>query len=84
MIATLRWWKTLNHKIPQVCVQRERKRKIGTHLFFKKLISTHLFGQRFFFKTMKKMKKMPREEGTGMGCPVVLLGGFPCKGVMKD
>ena len=26
MITSLRWWNTLNHKIPKVCVQRERKR----------------------------------------------------------
>jgi hypothetical protein len=35
MITTLQWWNTLNHKIPKVRVQRERKRQIGT-LFKKK------------------------------------------------
>ena len=39
MITTLRWWNTLNHKIPKVRVQRERKRQIGTHFFSKKIIS---------------------------------------------
>ena len=31
MITNLRWWNTLNNKKPKVCVQRERKRQIGTH-----------------------------------------------------
>jgi hypothetical protein len=53
MITTLRWWKTLNHKIPKVCVQRERKRKIGTH-FFKKNDFDTFFGQ----KNIKKIKKI--------------------------
>jgi hypothetical protein len=32
---SLRWWNTLYlyHKIPKVCVQRERNRQIGTHFF---------------------------------------------------
>jgi hypothetical protein len=37
MITTLRWWNTLNHEIPKVCVRRERQRQIG-HIFFKKKI----------------------------------------------
>jgi hypothetical protein len=38
-VYTLCWWNTLNHKIPKVCVQRERKRQIGTHFFSKKIPS---------------------------------------------
>jgi hypothetical protein len=38
---------TLNHKIPKVRVQRERKRQIGTHFFSKKNFPP------------KKIKKMP-------------------------
>jgi hypothetical protein len=34
MITTLQWWNTLNHKIPKVRAQRERKGRIGTHFFF--------------------------------------------------
>jgi hypothetical protein len=33
---TLQWWNTLNHKIPKVRVQRERKGRIGTHFYFQK------------------------------------------------
>ena len=30
-------------------------------------------------KKIKKIKKMPCYQGTGLGCPVVLLAGFPSK-----
>jgi hypothetical protein len=66
MITSLRWWNTLNHKIPKVCVQRERKRQIGT--FFVKKIAKKI-----------KNKKNALLEGTGVGCPVTLLAGFPSK-----
>jgi hypothetical protein len=36
MITSLHCWNTLYNKIPKVCVQRERKRQIGTHFFKKK------------------------------------------------
>ena len=40
--------------------------------FQKKKISMHSFGK-------KKIKKMPCYQSTGLGCPIVLLGGFPSK-----
>ncbi len=30
-------------------------------------------------KKIKKIKKMSRYQGTGLGCPVALLAGFPSK-----
>jgi hypothetical protein len=52
MITTLQWWNTLNHKIPKVRVQRERKRQIGTHFFCEKKIVPPK-------NKNKKIKKMP-------------------------
>ena len=72
MITRLRWWNTLNNKIPKVCVQRQRKRQIGTHFSLKKRFPTKkkypvTTGNRVFY------------QDTGMGCPVVLFTGFPFK-----
>jgi hypothetical protein len=56
MITILRWWNTLNHKIPKVRVQRERKRQIGTHFVSKK---NDFPPKKFVSKKNKKNKKMP-------------------------
>ncbi len=69
MITTLYWWNTLNHEIPKVCVQRERKRQIGTHFFQK--------------NPSKKNKKNTLLPGHRVGVPCCLLSGFPSKLVLR-
>ena len=50
---------TLFHKIPKVCVQRERKRQIGTHLFQKKRFASK--------KNENKIKKFPVRRAQDWG-----------------
>jgi hypothetical protein len=57
MITRLRWWNTLYHKIPEVGVQRERNRQIGTHLCPYLSISLSLYT--FFLSLHVFMNKYP-------------------------
>ncbi len=71
----LTWLNWIKHKTTQmVCTNREKETDWDTFFFEKnpkKIITRH------FFK--KKSEKIPLYQGTGMGCPVALLGGFPSK-----
>jgi hypothetical protein len=55
--------------------QRERE-QTGTHFFFEKNLKKKIITRQ---KKFKKIKKMPCYQGTGLGCPVALLAGFPSK-----
>ena len=55
------------------CTNREKETDWDTFFFEKKSEKKIITGQ----TTIKKIKKMPCYQGTGLGCPVALLAGFP-------
>jgi len=56
------------------CTNREKETDWDT-FFFEKKSEKKLSPA----KKNKKNKKMPCYQGTGLGCPVALLAGFPSK-----
>ena len=56
------------------CTNREKETDWDT-FFFEKNLKKKLSPA----KKIKKIKKMPCYQGTGLGCPVALLAGFPSK-----
>ena len=68
------------------CTNREKETDWDTFFFEKKSEKNNKLSPAK--KKSKKIKKMTCYQGTGLGCPVVLLPGFPSKyvsvGVMKD
>ncbi len=70
----LTWLNWIKHKKTQmVCTNRQT----GTHFFLKKNLKQ--IKNYHPSKKFKKIKKMPCYQGTGLGCSVALLAGFPSK-----
>ena len=83
LLTTLLDWTGLNTKKPKWRVQTERRRQTGTHFFLKKNLK-QIKNYHPPKKKSKKIKKMPCYQGTGLGCPVALLAGFPSKLKSED
>ena len=72
----------IKHKKTQmVCTDREKETDWDTFFFEKNLKKIKNYHPP---KKIKKIKKMPCYQGTGLGCPVALLAGFPSKVSMTN
>ena len=64
-------------KNQMACTNREKETDWDTFFFEKKSEKNKKLSPAK--KKSKKIKKMPCYQGTGLGCPVALLAGFPSK-----
>ena len=72
----LTWVNWIKHKKNPNDVYKQRERDRLGHIFFKKNLKK-IKNDHPPQKKFKKIKKMPCYQGTGLGCPVALLTGFP-------